>query len=68
MKEQVCNFAAYRGGAPIKHISGGSEGLNPEGWQHGSMKEEGADGVIDGVKHMLSFAILLRRVCARKMK
>jgi hypothetical protein len=32
------------------------------------MKEEGMDGVIDGVKHMLSFAILLRRVWARKMK
>jgi hypothetical protein len=32
------------------------------------MKEEGADGVIDGVKHMLSFAILLRRVWARKTK
>ena len=68
MKELVRNFVANRRGALIKHISGCSKCLGPEGRRHGSMDEKGADGVVDGVKHTLSFAILLGSVGARMAK
>jgi hypothetical protein len=63
MKELVCDFVVNRiGGAPVKHISGCSKRLSPISQWHGSMEAEGADSVVDGVKHTLSFAILLRSV------
>ena len=57
-----------RGGASIKRIRGCSKPLGPVGERHGSMDEEGADGVVDGAKHTLSFAILLGSVRARMAK
>jgi len=58
MIELVRDFVANRRrGAPIKHIIGSSKCLGLEGWQHGSMDEKGAEGVVDGTKHALSFAV-----------
>ena len=69
MKELVRDFGDNRRrGALIKHISGYSKCLGPEGWRHGSMDEKGVDGVVDGAKHMLSFAILLGSVGVRMAK
>jgi hypothetical protein len=69
MKELVWDFVANRrGGAPIKQISSCSKCLGPEGRRHGSMDEKGADGVVDGAKHTLCFAILLGSVGIRMAK
>jgi hypothetical protein len=69
MKELVWDsITSRRGGAPIKQISGCSMCLGLEGQRHGSMDEKGVDGVVDGAKHTLGFAILLGSVGERMAK
>ena len=50
--------------APIEQEGGGSEGFSPIWWRHGRMDQQGENGVVDGVDHAFSFAILLRGVRA----
>ena len=40
----------------------GVKGLNPIGWRHAGLKQQGASSVIDGMNHALGFTVLRRGV------
>ena len=48
----------------IDEESGGGKGISPVSGGHGCLEEQGAGDVVDGAKHALGFAILLRGVGA----
>jgi len=46
----------------IDEEGGGGKGIGPVGGGHGCLEEQGASDIVDGAKHALGFAILLRGV------
>ena len=48
----------------IDEESGGGKGISPVRGGHGCLEEQSAGDIVDGAKHALGFAILLRGVGA----
>ena len=50
----------YRGGgAPFEQICGSGQGFSLVWWWHGGVEQQSADGVVDGMKYVFGFSILL---------
>ena len=52
----------------VQHVCCGVKGLNPIGWRHAGLKQQGASSIIDGTNYALGFTILRRGVWARHPK
>ena len=65
--EKMIGYTVFHGRRcpPVEQKHSGRESLHPIGWGHGCINQKCANGVVQGAKHALSFAVLSRCVGAR---